>query len=102
MVSRVYCDDLIKIKQGALGENIPNADTYVSQKHKFLYEDQLVRAKDLYKYHMTNRKKIVKISNTRTRIYNIMLEKYSIISVNGLEAESLHNESDEWTKINTK
>ena len=99
LISRVYSDNLIKIKQGAFGENVPNKDTYVTLKHKLMYNGELIRAKDIYKYYIKNRKKVCAIANSRVRIYNIMLEKYSTINVNGLVAESLHNEFDGWNKI---
>jgi len=78
-------DHMIFIEKDALGENIPNKDTYISRNHGIIVGNHLVRAKTL-----VNGNTIKKAYRKRDIIYNVLTEVYSIIYVNNMPCETLN------------
>ena len=76
---------MICIEKNALGENVPNKDTYISKNHGIIINNLLVRAKLL-----VNGTTIRKAYRTRDVIYNILAEVYTIIYVNNMPCETLN------------
>ena len=85
-------DHMIFIERNALGENIPNKDTYISRNHGIIIGNHLVRAKTL-----VNGNTIRKAYRKRDIIYNILTEVYTIIYVNNMPCETL-NPADSMVK----
>ena len=85
-------DHMIFIEKAALGENIPNKDTYISRNHGIIVGNHLVRAKTL-----VNGNTIKKAYRKRDIIYNILTEVYTIIYVNNMPCETL-NPADSMVK----
>jgi hypothetical protein len=79
-------DFLICIEKNSLGDNIPNRNTVVSRHHKIVYNKKLIEAEDMIRYVPTIRK----IPYDRKKLYNVLMEDYSIMSINNLLVETLH------------
>ena len=79
-------DHMIFIERNALGENIPNKDTYISRNHGIIVGNHLVRAKTL-----VNGNTIKKAYRKRDIIYNVLTEVYTIIYVNNMPCETLNH-----------
>ncbi len=77
---------LIKIKKGALGNNVPDKDTIISGNHKIFYKSVMIPAKKLV--NIVNG--VEKILYNNEILYNILLEKYDMMIVNNMIAETLH------------
>jgi hypothetical protein len=73
--------ELICIEKDCLESNSPNRQTIVSENHKILFKEQLVKAKDL--------PNINKISYDCEILYNVLLEKNSFMLANNLVCETL-------------
>jgi len=76
---------LIKICKHALGHNIPNQDTILSDYHKVLYNDSMVQAQQLLGI-----EGVEKIDYNGEILYNVLLDTYEMIRVNNMTAETLH------------
>ena len=82
-------DNLIFIKKHAFGKNIPNKNTYIGRNHGIYIDGKLVRARNLI-----NKKNVQQhVRHTNDIIYNVLLEKYSIMYINNMPCETL-NEND--------
>lgn len=82
-------DNLIFVKKHAFGKNIPNKNTYIGRNHGIYIDGKLVRARNLI-----NKKNVQQhLRHTNDMIYNVLLEKYSIMYVNNMPCETL-NEND--------
>jgi hypothetical protein len=90
ILSRLYNDELIKIKKDAFDTNVPDRDTHMTKNHKIKFGEKYIKAKTLEKYHIKNKKKILKVENNQVRVYNLQFEEYQDIVVNNMETESLH------------
>jgi hypothetical protein len=77
---------LIKIKKGALCNNVPDKDTIISGNHKIFYKSVMIPAKKLV--NIVNG--VEKILYNNEILYNILLEKYDIMIVNNMITETLH------------
>ena len=87
----------IRIKAGALGKGIPEADLIVSPQHRMLIggptaqalfnaPEVLVRAEDL----VNDASVAVDFSLTEVTYIHILLERHNIVFANGVETESFH------------
>jgi len=76
----------IEIKQGHLGNNVPNRDTIVSSAHLIMHKDEMVAA---YKLGQS-----VEIESVIT-YYNVSVSNYSTMIVNGLVSETLDTSNDQ-------
>jgi hypothetical protein len=74
-------EELICIEKDCFAINSPNRKTVVSQNHKFLLNEELVKAK-----HLNN---VSKIPYNGEVLYNVLLEENSIMNVNNLLCETL-------------
>ena len=74
-----------EIKQGQLSENVPNRDTLVSAAHLLKHNGQMVPASTLGT--------VLEI-NTIFTYYNVKVNNYSTMIVNGLVSETLDNSDD--------
>ena len=77
---------LIRIKQNALGNNIPNKDTITTYNHCFLYKNEMVKAL----YIARNCNNVTFINYNNCILYNILMEKHENIIANNMIAETLH------------
>ena len=76
---------LILIKKGALGRNKPSRDTKLSNGHKVKFNRKMIKAGKLVRL-----KGVKRITYDKTFLYNIIMDKYSIIKVNNMFVETLH------------
>jgi hypothetical protein len=76
---------LILIKKGALGRNKPSRDTKLSNGHKVKFNGKMIKAGKL-----THLKGVKRIPYDKTFLYNIIMDRYSIIKVNNMFVETLH------------
>jgi hypothetical protein len=77
---------IVCIEKHALGINIPNRKTYISNNHGILYNKKLIPAKQLVGrfrgiYHTKYNGEI---------LYNILMEKHYIININNIRVETLN------------
>jgi len=86
-VSKVLnkCDYLIELKKDALSKNCPNKDTLISRFHKIYHNNKGKMAIGL-----VNGKNIKRKKTKRDLIYNVLLEKYDKMEVNGMSVETLN------------
>ncbi len=77
---------LICIEKDAFGENIPSQDTVMSLNHKLVYNEEVVSAYEL----IGKNDKIYKVYYNGELLYNILMEDYDNVCVNGLTCENLH------------
>ena len=82
-------DNLIFIKKHAFGKNIPNKNTYIGRNHGIYIDGKLVRARDLINKNSVQQH----VRRVNDMIYNVLLEKYSIMYINNMPCETL-NEND--------
>ena len=77
---------LIKIEKGALYENVPNTDTWLTGEHKVFYNKAMIKAKNL-----VNGKTIVREKIINEVVYNLLLEgeKEGKMIANGMISETL-------------
>lgn len=75
---------LVKFCKGSLGENIPIDNVTVSANHKIYHNGKLQKAIDL-----VNGTTIKKRNYNGEVLYNILLESYLMVSVNGMICETL-------------
>lgn len=73
----------IQIKAGALGDNLPQRDLFVSPDHSILIEDLLINAGAL-----ENGVSIVKTYPEKYVYYHIELENHALLDAEGVAAES--------------
>lgn len=77
---------LICIEKNSLAYNIPNRRTIISKDHKIMYYKKLVRAEYLIQYIPT----IYKIPYNKQKLYNVLLNEYSTMSVNNMIVETMN------------
>ena len=80
---------LVCFEKNALFINYPSEKTLISKDHKIYYKGKLVEAYTL----LGLNNKITKIKYTGETLYNVLLDKYTIMSVNNLICETLHPEN---------
>ena len=80
---------LVCFEKNALFINYPSEKTLISKDHKVYYKGKLVEAYTL----LGLNNKITKIKYTGEPLYNVLLDKYTIMSVNNLICETLHPEN---------
>ena len=76
---------MILFKKDSLGVNVPSEDTYVSNAHAIYINNRFIKAIDLI-----NNRNIVKIKRRNDIIYNVLLKKHYIMSINNMVVETLH------------
>ena len=81
---------LICIEKDGLDINYPNNKTIISKFHKILYKNNWIYA---YKLLNKENKKIYKVDYNGEVLYNVLLEDYSIMTVNNLTVETLDPEN---------
>jgi hypothetical protein len=77
---------LICFEKNALGVNVPNKKTVMTKQHKILYKGILREAQ----WFVDKSNRVYKIPYKGEILYNVLLDSYSIISVNNLLCETLH------------
>lgn len=82
---------LVTFCKDALGVNCPIKKTTVSETHKVLCNGQMVKAIDLVN---PNNDKIKKKKYRGQFLYNILMEKHSVVNVNGMICETLDPENE--------
>jgi len=76
---------LICIEKNSLGYNVPNRRTIISKDHKIMCDKKLVRAEYLTQYIPT----IYKIQYNKAKLYNVLLNNHSTMSINNLTVETM-------------
>jgi hypothetical protein len=81
---------LIKIEKGALYDNVPNMDTWLTGEHKVFYNKAMIKAKNL-----VNGKTIVREKIINETVYNLLLEGETSgkMIANGMISETLEPKS---------
>ena len=77
---------LISFEPHALMRNVPHTKTLMSKDHKIMFEGRLVPAERFLNYS----EKVKKVKYTGEILYNVLLDTYATIQVNGLICETLH------------
>ena len=77
---------LICIEKNSLGYNVPNKKTLISKTHKIMVDKKLMESEKLVQYVPT----IYKVPYDKKVLYNVLLENYSVMTVNNLIVETLH------------
>ena len=81
---------LVCLEQGALGNNLPLAETIISPEHKILYKGNMIEAK----HFIVPFEHVYKIKYHKTPLYNVLLAEHYKMQVNGLTVETLHPENE--------
>ena len=77
---------LVSFAKHALGRNMPDRRTIMSKDHKIVFEGRLVPADRFLDYS----DQVQKVTYRGETLYNVLLDDYGKMSVNGLECETLH------------
>lgn len=86
-VTRSYSHDVIRIEKNALGKNIPDKCTHMSGNHVIKYKGDPIEAKKLIHIVPSG---ISMINNSKSILYNILLDEYTFINANNTITETLH------------
>lgn len=86
VIRTLCCDDMVLIKRGAVEENLPFKDTYITKHHKLFYHNRLLTAESI----INGTDIIIHSLKQPVRVYNILLESYDFMCVNGIHVETLH------------
>lgn len=82
-------ESLVFIEKDAIRKHYPNVSTFISKKHKIYVKGKMKEAsRCVGKY-----KGISLIPYAGEKLYNVLLEEYGIMKVNGLLCETLHPEN---------
>jgi hypothetical protein len=84
ITKNTYTNDLVLLKQGALGESVPSQDTYVTKDHGIFLNGTMIKAEKL-----VDGVNIVKTNMGQCNIYNVLLKTHEKMVVNNMEVESL-------------
>ena len=87
-ITQTYMDEdrIVCIEKHALGINVPNKKTYISNYHGILYKNKLVPAKQL----VGRFRGIYYIKYDKQMLYNVLMERHYIINVNNMKVETLN------------
>lgn len=77
---------LICIEKNSISHNVPNRRTIISKNHKVMVDKKLMECENLVQYVPT----IYKIPYNKNILYNVLLDHYSVMSINNLVVETLH------------
>jgi hypothetical protein len=80
---------LISFSANSISENVPNETTIMTKNHKIMFQGNLVPAKHFLEYS----NEINKVDYRGEPLYNVLLENYSTIQVNGITCETLDPEN---------
>ena len=75
---------LIKIEKDALGMNVPNRDTIMTEQHCIAYKNRLIES------HKMLGEKITRVAYQGEIMYNILMESHKIILAHNMPVETLH------------
>ena len=81
-------EKIICIKKNGIYENYPNIDTFLTMDHKILFNKKLMSAL-LISVNINDYERIREYKYNGEFLYNIRLEKYNLIKVNNLIADTL-------------
>lgn len=91
----VYNSDyLIVFDENSLGDGTPFARTVCSPLHKIFYENKMTEAKNIMKLRIRG---VYRVPYRKERLYNVQLENYGEMIVNGMKVETLHP-TNAWAK----
>jgi hypothetical protein len=80
---------IVSIESGALGKNLPNHNTQISNEHKVYYKGRMVKAIELVELCDG----VTQIPYNGEILYNVLMEKHDNMMVNNLICETLHPEN---------
>jgi hypothetical protein len=80
---------LVCFEKDALGPNTPSQKTIISKKHRILYKNKLIPAKEF----VDKFENVTKIQHNNEILYNVLMEEHDGIMVNNLTCETLHPEN---------
>lgn len=87
--SRPLFKHIVSIETGALGKNVPNYNTQISNEHKVYYKGRMVKAIDLVELCDG----VKQIPYNGEILYNVLMEKHDNMMINNLICETLHPEN---------
>lgn len=83
----IHNDDyLVCFLKDCIGKNIPSQNTITSSRHKVYYKNNMIEARKIASIN----KNVTKIKYNKSILYNILLDKHSVIHVNNMVCETLH------------
>lgn len=88
---------IVCIKKDALNNNIPSIDTYISQNHEVLYNNQMTKSKDL----VNVLENVIFVDYDGQPLYNVLMENHNVMMVNNLIVETM-NPNNIMSKLETK
>jgi hypothetical protein len=77
---------LICMEKNSISHNVPNRRTIISKNHKVMVDNKLMECEKLVQYVPS----IYKIPYNKNILYNVLLDHYSVMSINNLMVETLH------------
>lgn len=80
---------IVSIEKDALGKNVPNATTHISNEHRVFYKGAMMKAIDLVDMCHGVRK----IPYSGETLYNVLMSTHDMMIINNLICETLHPEN---------
>jgi hypothetical protein len=80
-------EDMVLLKQGALGESVPSQDTYVTKDHGIFLNGTMIKAGKL-----VDGVDVVEVNMGQRNIYNVLLKTHEKMVVHNMDVESLDPE----------
>jgi hypothetical protein len=77
--------ELVCIEKDALRKNCPRIQTYISPRHKIYYRGKMKCA-----YRLVGINGVSLVPSQKEKLYNVLLEEYGTMNVQGLICETLH------------
>jgi hypothetical protein len=85
------------VRKGALGDNVPNQDLYVTKGHSLFLDEVLIPAEFL-----VNHRSILWDDQAReVTVYHLELDTHDVLLANGAPAESYRDDGNRWLFQNT-
>lgn len=91
-------ESMVYIRKDTMATGVPYCDTFITNKHKVLYDGRLVQARELVEM-IGDQNKVSVERYSGSPVYNVVLMKPYTMVVNGMTCETLHPRNVVYVRI---